>query len=107
MEGKWVKISLTPLLSPSPSPHLFYRAFAGEEEKTQLQIRSEIDKHLEEKAKVENTIPQNIIIGPFFVNTDLTRLALAKKHKDIATALLHFLATSLHKITEEVHIFPG
>ena len=88
----------------SPPP---LRGFAGEEEeqqKTQVEIRAEIDQHLKDKVKVETTIPQHIIIGPFYINTDTTRLALAKKHKDIALALLSYLAESLHKITEEVGV---
>lgn len=94
-----------PLLIRSPPPPPPYRAFAGEEEKTQVQIRAEIDQHLKDKAKIESVVPQNIIIGPFFINTDPTRLALAKKHKDIASALLSFLANSLRKITEEVCVY--
>ena len=78
------------------------REFSAEENKTQAQIRAKIDQHLQDKATVEVTVPQHIIIGPFYINTDSTRLALAKKHKDIALALLEYLANSLRKITEEV-----
>lgn len=70
-----------------------------------MQIRAEIDDHLREKAKVESTVPQNIVIGPFFINTDPMRLALAKKHKDIALALLEYLANHLRRITEEVRMY--
>ena len=51
---------------------------------------------------VETALPQSIVIGPFHVNTDLVRLALAKKHKEISRALLEFLVTQLRKETEEV-----
>ncbi len=82
---------------------LFCRKFSTEgEEKTQVQIRAKIDHHLQEKVKVEASIPQSIVIGPFYINTDSTRLALAKKHKDISLALLKYLVDSLRKITEEV-----
>jgi len=79
----------------------FFRDFAAEGEgiKSQVQIRAEIDHHLKEKIRVESIIPQNIIIGPFFVNTDLVRLALGRKHKDIAQALLKYLVDSLRKET--------
>ncbi len=73
-----------------------------EEKKTSAQIRAEIDSHLKGKGTVETTLPQSIVIGPFHVNTDSVRLALAKKHKDIARALLDFLVTELRKETEEV-----
>lgn len=79
-----------------------HRGFAAEEEKTTVQIRAEIDSHLEGKRKVESSLPQSVVIGPFHVNTDTIRLALAKKHKEIARALLGFLVEQLHKETEQV-----
>ena len=63
---------------------------------------AEIDSHLEGKRKVERTLPQSIVIGPFYVNTDSVRLALAKKHKEIARALLDYLVEQLRKDTEQV-----
>ena len=81
-----------------------YRGFAAEEEKTTTQIRAEIDSHLAGKRKVETTLPQSIVIGPFYVNTDSVRLALAKKHKEIARALLDFLVDQLREDTEQVHL---
>ena len=51
---------------------------------------------------MESILPQSIVIGPFFINTDSVRLALAKKHKDIAKALLDFLVDKLRKDTEKV-----
>ena len=56
---------------------------------------------------MEAVIPQNIIIGPFFVNADIVRLALGRKHKDIAQALLKYLVDSLRKDTEQVHFSKG
>ena len=86
-----------------------FRDFAAEGEgiKSQVQIRAEIDHHLKEKSRVESVIPQNIIIGPFFVNADIVRLALGRKHKDIAQALLKYLVDSLRKETEQVHFSKG
>ena len=80
------------------------RAFAeeGEEMKSQVQIREEIDYHFQEKIRVASTIPQHIIIGPFYVNTDIFRIALGRKHRDIAQCLLKYLVDSLRKETEEV-----
>ena len=49
--------------------HYSCRGFASEEEeKTTAQIRAEIDSHLEGKRRVESTLPQSIVIGPFYVN---------------------------------------
>ena len=86
------------------SIHTTFRGFAAEEEKTTSQIRAEIDSHLEGKKKVESTLPQSVVIGPFYVNTDIVRVALAKKHKEIARALLDFLVEQLQKDTEQVLI---
>ena len=62
-----------------------------------------IDQHLAKKKEVEESIPQAIIIGPYHVNTDKVRMALSKKHKEVARALLTFLAQTLHKEAEQVH----
>ena len=51
---------------------------------------------------MEQTLPQSVVIGPFHINTDSVRLALARKHKEIAHALLDFLVKQLRKETEEV-----
>ena len=69
---------------------------------TTAQIREEIDSHLSGKARVESSLPQSIVIGPFYINTDAVRMALSKKHKDIARALLDFLVDKLRKDTEKV-----
>ena len=54
---------------------------------------------------VEKSLPQSVDIGPFHVNTDSVRLALAKKHKDITKALLNFLVLQLRKETEQVRTY--
>ena len=71
---------------------------------TTTQIRAEIDSHLQSKVTVENSLPQFIVIGPFHVNTDSVRLAIAKKHHDLARALLDFMVVQLRKETEEVRM---
>lgn len=77
-----------------------------EEEQTTAQIRTKIDEHLKDKAVIESSLPQSITIGPFYINTDSVRLALAKKHKDIAKALLDHLVDRLRKDTEKVCAIP-
>ena len=74
---------------------------------TTTQIRAEIDSHLQSKVTVENSLPQFIVIGPFHVDTDSVRLALAKKHRDIARALLDFMVVQLREETEEVRMCVG
>ena len=80
---------------------LYFRKF-GEEEHTSVEIKQLIDTHLKAKTTVESTLPQQIIIGPFFINVDSIRTALAKKNKDMATALLDFLAKKLRKDADGV-----
>ena len=80
-----------------------FRGFASsEEERSTAQIRAEIDSHLQGKARVESSLPQSIVIGPFHVNTDAVRMALAKKHRDLARALLQFMVEQLRKESEQV-----
>ena len=65
-------------------------------------VKAEIEKHLKGKETVEQSLPQSMDIGPFHINTDTVRLALAKKHKDIVKALLEFLVLQLRKESEQV-----
>lgn len=65
-------------------------------------VKAEIEKHLKGKETVEQSLPQSVDIGPFHINTDTVRLALAKKHKDIVKALLEFLVLQLRKESEQV-----
>ena len=54
---------------------------------------------------MEQSLPQSVDIGPFHVNTDTVRLALAKKHKDIVRALLDFLVLQLRKESDQVCVW--
>ena len=74
----------------------------GSADKTVNQIRVEIDMQLKEKENIEKTLPQNIVIGPFYVNCDTIRQALSKKRKELANALLEYVVSRLKKKSEEV-----
>ena len=82
--------------------HFAHYRKLSEEDASSGQIKVLIDQHLKQKEEVESSIPQAIVIGPFHINTEVVRLALSKKHKDIAQALLNFLAKTLHKQAEHV-----
>ena len=60
---------------------------------------------------MEALLPQHIIIGPFYLNTESIRTAVAKKHRDVARALLGFLAKKLRNdadlVCESVKYFLG
>jgi dynein heavy chain len=46
---------------------------------TAAEVKKECEDHLLEKEILEGKIPSNIIIGPFYINTENVRQALAKK----------------------------
>ena len=75
----------------------------GEAERTSADIKQLIDQHLASKAEMETLLPQHIIIGPFYLNTESIRTAVAKKHRDVARALLDFLAKKLRNDADLVH----
>ena len=74
----------------------------GSTDKTVNQIRAEIDMQLKEKENIEKTLPQNIVIGPFYVNCDTIRQALSKKRKELANALLEYVVSRLKRKADEV-----
>lgn len=74
-----------------------------EVEQTSVDIKQLIDKHLASKAEMETLLPQHIIIGPFYLNTESIRTAVAKKHRDVARALLGFLAKKLRMDADLVY----
>ncbi|RUS78759.1 hypothetical protein EGW08_013475 [Elysia chlorotica] len=59
------------------------------------EVKAEVEMHLQEKEIIEAIVPSNITIGPFFVNTELTRQALGKKRKALGNAVLELLARKL------------
>ena len=87
---------------PSAYPVLT-RDYEGQEH-TAAEVKKEVEMHLEEKEKLEATIPSNIIIGPFWVNTENTRQALSKKRKALSNAVLELLARQLRKQADDVSL---
>ena len=79
-----------------------YGSEFGSTDKTVNQIRAEIDMQLKEKENIEKTLPQNIVIGPFYVNCDTIRQALSKKRKELANALLEYVVSRLKRKADEV-----
>ena len=69
---------------------------------TAEEVKAEVEMHLKEKDVLEAIIPSSIIIGPFFVNTELTRQALGKKRKALGNAVLELLARQLRKQADDV-----
>ena len=65
-------------------------------------MKAEVEMHLQAREVLEGILPSNIIIGPFFVNTDNVRQALSKKRKNLSNAVLELLAKKLRQQADEV-----
>ncbi|ESO89348.1 hypothetical protein LOTGIDRAFT_210379 [Lottia gigantea] len=65
------------------------------------EVKSEVEMHLAEKEVIEQTLPSRITIGPFEINTDTIRQALAKKRKALGNAVLELLARQLRKQADD------
>lgn len=61
-----------------------------------------MEDHLAEMEVLQNSIPANIVIGPFYVNTENVRKALTKKRKELGNAVLDLLARQLRIQADEV-----
>jgi len=75
------------------------------QEHTAAQVKAEIDMHLAEKEILEATIPSNIVVGAFWINTENVRQSLAKKRKALANAVLELLAKKLRTQADEVSAY--
>jgi dynein heavy chain len=66
------------------------------------EVKAEVEMHLKEKEIIEGLLPSNIIIGPFWINTENVRQNLSKKRKALANAVLELLARKLRMQADEV-----
>lgn len=81
-----------------------FREFDAQEH-TAAQVKAEVDMHLAEKEKLENSIPSSIVVGAFWVSTENVRQTLAKKRKALANAVLELLAKKLRIQANDVSSF--
>ncbi|XP_069500104.1 dynein axonemal heavy chain 1 [Ambystoma mexicanum] len=65
-------------------------------------VKAAVEKLYLEKERLDNTLPNSIIIGPFFVNIEGVRQNLSKKCKTLSTAILEFLSNKLYKEMEVI-----
>lgn len=65
-------------------------------------MKQEIERHLKDKETLENTLPSNIVIGPYWISTEGVKQALAKKRKALANAVIELLAKKLRKQADMV-----
>lgn len=67
-------------------------------------LKKEVEQHLKEKQKLEQTLPSSIVIGPFFVRVEAVRSKLANKKKAMAKALLEHIVEKLRVRIEDVSL---
>ena len=49
--------------------------------KSAVEVKQEVEMHLAEKEVIEGLLPSNLVIGPFYINTENVRQGLSKKRK--------------------------
>lgn len=74
------------------------------QQRSAVEVKQEIEKHLTEKEKLEDSIPSLIDIGPYHVNTEGVRQKLASKRKALANQVIELLAKKLRKQNDEVRL---
>ena len=82
---------------------LFCRTYEAQSHSA-AEVKQEVESHLQEKEILESVIPSNIVIGPFWVNTENVRQALSKKRKALSNAVLELLAKKLRQQADGVSL---
>lgn len=80
---------------------MHYREYDAQEHTAQ-EVKDEVELHLKEREILENALPTNVVIGPFWVNTDQVKQKLCKKRKELSLAVLELLAKKLRKQADDV-----
>lgn len=71
-------------------------------------MKKEVEQHLKEKERLQNSLPSSIVIGPFIVSVEAVRQALSNKKRALANALLGNHALKLREQVDVVsHLFKG
>lgn len=83
----------------------FVSDYEKKEGTTAVEVKQEVEMHLKEKDIIEATIPGNILIGPFWVNTENVKQTLSKKRKNLSNAMLELLARKLRNQADDVNQF--
>lgn len=74
-------------------------------EQTSLEVKKEVQQHLQEKERIEHSLPSSIVIGPFVVRVEAVRQALSNKRKALANSILNHFAQKLRKQVDDVSNF--
>ncbi|XP_035245196.1 dynein heavy chain 1, axonemal isoform X1 [Anguilla anguilla] len=70
-------------------------------DQTPQEIKEEVDKHLQEKYRLDHTLPSSIFIGPFLVSVEATRQSLSSKRRGLANAVLDQFALRLRQQVDD------
>nr|XP_023655546.1 dynein heavy chain 1, axonemal [Paramormyrops kingsleyae] len=70
-------------------------------ERTPQEVKREVDRHLLEQERVNNSLPALIVIGPFMVSVEATRQKLLRKLRALANGVLDQLTHRLRKQMED------
>ena len=99
----WVAVSPLPVhcITDATVDANACRTFTSEE-KTTAQVKAEIDRCLREKSSIESSFPAGVVVGPFHVVVEGLRLQLARKCRELATALLEFMVKKLREESAEI-----
>ena len=65
-------------------------------------MKAEIDRFLREKSAIESSFPAGVVVGPFHVVVEGLRVQLARKCRELATALLEFMVKKLREESAEI-----
>lgn len=68
-------------------------------------MKKEVEQHLQEKDKIEQSLPSSIAIGPFLVSVEVVRRTLSNKRKALADSALNHFAQKLRKQMDDVSLF--
>lgn len=73
--------------------------------KLAAEVKEDISQHSRLKCSLEETLPNVIYIGPFYVQVDHLRLFLINKRQEIVNKLLDLFAARMKKSFEDVSQF--
>lgn len=80
---------------------MIYRNYEAEQ-RTAAEVKEDISQHYRLKRSLEETLPNLIFIGPFYILIDHLRLFLINKRQDIINKLLDLFAGRMRRCIEDV-----
>ncbi|MEE6527642.1 hypothetical protein FKM82_029170, partial [Ascaphus truei] len=78
-----------------------YRGFRAQNPSA-VEVKFAVEQHLLEKERLDNSLPNSIIIGPFHISIEVVKQNLSRKCKALSIALLELLAKNSRKEMENI-----